>query len=125
MNLIAGADIDWVLAGAGNNTSSALLSAVGGGRIGTARGGGGLGAGLSLSSSFTASDSQVHTLTRSHPQSSPSARLRLVTGYFLFICATGLVPTGWICFGCTVIYLFLIIMIATTITTTTTTTTVS
>ncbi|XP_064092452.1 uncharacterized protein LOC135205604 isoform X2 [Macrobrachium nipponense] len=75
LSLPKGADIDWVLAGAGSNSGSgSILSAVAG-RAGTASGSGGP---LSLSSSFTASDSQVHTLTSSYPLSSPFANSRMV-----------------------------------------------
>ncbi|XP_066970211.1 TOG array regulator of axonemal microtubules protein 1 isoform X2 [Macrobrachium rosenbergii] len=75
LSLPKGADIDWVLAGAGSNSGSgSILSAVAG-RAGTASGAGGA---LSLSSSFTASDSQVHTLTSSYPLSSPFANSRMV-----------------------------------------------
>ncbi|XP_068211218.1 TOG array regulator of axonemal microtubules protein 1 isoform X3 [Palaemon carinicauda] len=70
LSLPKGADIDWVLAGEGSSSESrGILSALPG-RVGTA----------SLSSSFTGSDSQVHTLTSSYPQSTASARTRMVLG---------------------------------------------
>ncbi|XP_045112802.1 TOG array regulator of axonemal microtubules protein 1-like isoform X4 [Portunus trituberculatus] len=59
---VKGADVDWVLAGAGGGASGSQ----------------GVGWPSSLSASFTASDSYVNKLAFTHPQSSPTQRPRHV-----------------------------------------------
>ncbi|XP_063864495.1 uncharacterized protein LOC135102849 isoform X3 [Scylla paramamosain] len=59
---VKGADVDWVMAGAGGGASGSQ----------------GVGWPSSLSASFTASDSYVNTLAFTHPQSSPTQRPRHV-----------------------------------------------